>query len=183
MIIGITGKFCTGKDTAAHILEEKGFIHLSLSDILREELTNQGIPITRDRLHALGDKLRAEHGAGVLAQRAIVRMHHGKNYVVTSIRNPGEVETLRKQPPFILICVDAPLELRFKRLMERTDRKEDLSITTPQDLELSERKEMESDPTKLQLHTVAKLADIVVHNDKDLAHLRAQLERIITTNL
>ena len=38
MIIGITGSYASGKDTVASILQEKGFIHYSLSDILREEL-------------------------------------------------------------------------------------------------------------------------------------------------
>jgi len=38
MIIGITGNYCSGKDTAAEILKRMNFFHTSFSDILREEL-------------------------------------------------------------------------------------------------------------------------------------------------
>ena len=48
MIVGITGFFCAGKDTMAAMLQQKGFNHISLSDIIREELSSRSIPFSMD---------------------------------------------------------------------------------------------------------------------------------------
>jgi dephospho-CoA kinase len=58
MIIGITGPNASGKDTVADILEEKGFIHYSLSDILREELKKSNKEEIRKNLIKIGNELR-----------------------------------------------------------------------------------------------------------------------------
>jgi len=39
MIIGLTGKNASGKGEIARFLQERGFTFMSLSDVLRDELT------------------------------------------------------------------------------------------------------------------------------------------------
>ncbi len=45
MIIGVTGKMGAGKDTFAVYLGKKGFIHISLSDIIRQEAVARGLSL------------------------------------------------------------------------------------------------------------------------------------------
>jgi len=120
MIIGLTGKNAAGKGELADYLKSKGFVYFSLSDALREEATKQGLDHSRDVLIKLGTDLRKKLGNGILAERINEKIRQNKgNFVVDSIRNPGEIEELRKNDGFILIGVNADAEIRFERLMKR----------------------------------------------------------------
>ena len=59
MIIGLTGMPGSGSNFVGDFLvEEKGFIWLSYSDILREELQKEGKEITRKAMQDLGNEIR-----------------------------------------------------------------------------------------------------------------------------
>ena len=55
MIVGVTGFFAAGKDTVAEILQERGFRHVSLSDIIREEIRSRGEEVTIPHLTTVGN--------------------------------------------------------------------------------------------------------------------------------
>ena len=120
MIIGLTGKNAAGKGEIADHLKSKGFVYFSLSDALRDEATKQSLDHSRDTLIRLGTEMREKHGNDILAKRINEKIKQNKgNFVVDSIRNPGEVEDLRKNDSFILIGVHADAKMRFERLMKR----------------------------------------------------------------
>lgn len=122
MIIGLTGKNAAGKGELATHLKSKGFVYFSLSDALRDEATKQSLDHSRDTLIRLGTEMRKKFGNGILARRINEKINQLKdqnNFVVDSIRNPGEVERLRKNDGFILIGVHADAKIRFERLMKR----------------------------------------------------------------
>lgn len=119
MIIGLTGKNCSGKGTTAKYLEKKGFYYLSLSDIIREELEKKGVPITRKNLILEGNKLRKKFGAGILAKKIREKLEKNKNYVIDSIRAIEEVRELEKEQNFFLWVISAPQKTRFKRMKKR----------------------------------------------------------------
>lgn len=181
MIIGITGTYCAGKDTAAGILERKGFIHISISDILNQYCTAQGKEPTRENLTEMGNNLRKEYGAGILGKLALDGMQKGKNYVVTSIRNPAEVVELRKSLDFYLIKLDAPLDLRYARFIKRHDSVKDKNIKTKQEFIAREESEKSNDAKGLQLHKVFELADTTIKNDADEKNLEKQINSFINS--
>lgn len=119
LIIGLTGENCAGKGTAAEYLQKKGFYYLSLSDVIRESLADEGKEITREALIAKGNQMRSESGPGVLAKKTISRMQPGKNYVVDSIRNPEEAKSLLELPNFTLLYITASPKIRFERMKNR----------------------------------------------------------------
>ena len=116
MILGVTGLYASGKDTVAELLKEKGFFHYSLSDFIREEAKKRKVKDTRENLMKRGNELRQKHGYGILARWALQKMEWDKNYVVTSVRNPVEVEVLRTKTNFALINVCAPEKIRWQRM-------------------------------------------------------------------
>lgn len=60
-IIGISGTNGAGKDTLAALRHEReGAEHVSLSDILRRELTMLGVPLERENLMNLSRQWRDE---------------------------------------------------------------------------------------------------------------------------
>lgn len=181
MIIGITGTYCAGKDAAANILEKKGFIHISISDILNQYCVSQGKEATRENLTQMGNSLRKEYGAGILGKLALDGMQTGKNYVVTSIRNPSEVMELKKSKDFYLIRLDAPLNLRYERFIKRKDPIKDKNINTKREFIAREESEKSNDAKGLQLHKVFELADRTIINDKDEKNLETQLNDFINS--
>lgn len=167
MIIGVTGFFASGKDTCAAYLERKGYQHVSLSDIIRDELRERNMEITIPNLTKVGNELRREHGAGVLAERAIQRFEPSRDYVVTSIRHPDEVRTLqRNDRKFALIFTDAPMKQRFDRSQARGRSGDNRSF---EEFAAAEKRQMMGDdPDAQQLLACKELADVVLNNDSTL---------------
>ena len=126
MIIGLTGSLGAGKGVVSDFLKKKGFIYLSLSDELRQIAKEKKVELTRENLQNLGNQLRVECGLGFLARIACdkIKSQEYKKAIVDGIRNPAELEELKKMKDFFLISVDAPQRLRFERLVSR-DRESD----------------------------------------------------------
>jgi hypothetical protein len=117
MVLGLTGPNAAGKGEVADYLRARGFTVHSLSDVVREEARLRGLPPEREHLIRVGNLLRKQSGAGVLAERILPRL--GARMVVDSVRNPAEVTVLRRLPRFVLLGVDAPVEVRFERSLRR----------------------------------------------------------------
>jgi dCMP deaminase len=182
MIIGVTGFYAAGKDTVADYLKTQGFIHISLSDFIRQEILKRKQKITRERLIETGNELRQKFGNGALAHKAVLAFEQFKNHVVTSIRHPEEVNTLRQRKDFILIFVDAPIEVRFNRYRSRS-KADDKDSMTLDAFRQNEEREMHSDGSGQQLQRCKDMADIILRNDKDLTSLNAKLDKILAAYL
>lgn len=181
MILGVTGHLASGKDTVGEVLKEKGFHHISLSDFIREEAKKRRIKDTRENLINLGNELRKKHGPGILARLALQKIEWDKNYVVTSIRNPVEVEVLRTKTNFALISVNASQKMRWERMQSRkTTSKRGDELDTLDEFKRREQQEAEStDPDKQQINTVIKMSDMTVNNDGTLEELKRKVDALL----
>jgi dephospho-CoA kinase len=174
VVLGLTGPNAAGKGEVSAHLAGVGFSVHSLSDVIRDEAAARGLPPTREHLIRLGTELRREGGAGVLARLIVSRL--GDRDVVDSIRNPAEVEVLRGLPRFVLIGVSAPVELRFRRSLERA------RTGDPETIEQFRRREAQentADPDAQRLQATFRLADHVIENDGDLAALHRKVDGLI----
>jgi len=119
--IGLTGSLAAGKGVVSEFLKDRGFVYISLSDELREIAKEKKLEVTRKNLQDLGNILREEQGAGVLALKVVekIRTQNYEKAIIDGIRNPAEIVVLKKLKNFCLIAVDAPQDLRFKRMLER----------------------------------------------------------------
>jgi dephospho-CoA kinase len=173
-LIGLTGTNGSGKGEVATFFKKKGYECFSLSDLIREELIKRDEDVTRDNLIKTGNQLREKFGADILA-RLVMDKIKGKT-VIDSIRNPKEVECLRKQKNFILLSVDAPVELRYERAKKR-GRIE--SATNLREFIRKEEEEMTSHKNGQQLRNCMSLADITLINDGTLEDLYQKLEALL----
>lgn len=174
LILGLTGPNASGKGEIAEHLRASGFAVHSLSDIVREEAAARGLSPERENLIRIGNLLREEGGAGVLAERILPRL--GTRDVVDSIRNPVEVQVLRRLPHFTLLGVQASRALRFQRSRARA------RPGDPEDEEGFARREAQEntgDPRAQQLQATFEMADRVVVNEGDLAQLRLVLDQLL----
>jgi len=177
MIIGLTGLNGAGKGEVASFLKTRGFAYYSLSDEIREEILRRGRVITREELIEVGTELRTTFGPGVLAERVAERLGHDRNYVVDSIRNPAEVQVLRRLEGFTLLAVEAAQATRFERSRLRG---REAAAATQAQFAAEEARELESsNPARQQLLATIRLADFTVNNDGALADLERSLEALL----
>ena len=173
-IIGLTGTNGAGKGEAASFFMANGYAYFSLSDIIREELRKENREVTRDSMIRMGNDMRRKFLPDILARRAAEKIE-GKT-VIDSIRNPHEVNFLRNQGNFILLSIDAPVEIRFERVKMR-GREE--SAASLQEFMAKEAEEMGTEETGQQLLACMDLADHAIINDGTLEDLRNQLEEFL----
>ena len=156
-------------------LKKQGFVYHSLSDIIREECTRRQLPHERDNLIAIGNELRATFGPGVLGKLTAEKIEKlgEQKALAVSIRNPAEIEELRRMPGFFLIAVDAPIELRFERISGR-GRPED--AVTFEKFKEQENRERAGAQNEQQLNRVMVLADTQIPNSGTFAEFHQKID-------
>lgn len=188
IIIGVVGQIASGKGILVKYLTEKlGFTSFSLSSIVHAELEKNGkVKFTRQTLQDVGDDLRREYGDDVLAKRMLGQIQlncRGRFYVdpkivIEGIRNPGEIEFLKKNSNFILIGVKATRELRFKRVLSRGKKwdpknYEDFLKVDRRDLGVGQKKSGQ------QVGKCLAYCDYVLTNNKDVGDYEKKIKKII----
>ncbi len=173
-LIGLTGTNGAGKGECAAYLKSRGYSSFSLSDILREELEARGIGITRSSLIRVGNELRETFGSDILARRTAARIKGPA--VIDSIRNTREVEYFRTRPGFFLLALDAPIEIRYRRAVERGRDESALSLD---DFRKKEEQELRGGDRAQQLAACMALADRLIINDGPLEELHKKLEDLL----
>jgi len=180
IIIGITGTLGAGKGTVVdYLTQNKGFLHFSVREYLKKEMKKRGMPNNRDSMTHLANELRAQNSPSyVTDQLYIESLETGKNSIIESIRTPGEITSLKQKGTFYLIAVDADPSIRYERVKQRGSETDHISFDTFLN---NEAREMNSeDPNKQNLKKCIEMADFHIDNNRDLSHLEAQIEDIIT---
>ena len=170
-IIGIGGTNGSGKDTLAQILvNDYGFLFVSVSDILRDELKRRNLPIERENLRSLSAEWRRKYSSGHLIDQAvkIFESQHSsyKGLAISSLRNFGEADRVHELGGKVA-WVDADTHIRYQRIYSRQRSTEDQK-TFKQflDEEKAERHHS-SDEATLNWQGVKDRADIFITNDSN----------------
>ena len=179
IIIGITGTLGAGKGTIVdYLVQERGFLHFSVRGFITEEIERQGLPVNRDSMVLVANKLRADNSPSFiideLYKRALVS---GKNCIIESIRTPGEVESLRKKENFLLLAVDADSMLRYNRIVVRNSETDKISFDTF--VENEEREMQSNDPNKQNISRCIQQADHIFYNNSTVNELHNQIEAVL----
>ncbi len=129
----------------------------------------------------MGNELREKYGGHILAKLAIEYLPRDKEMIVIDgIRNPGEVEWLKKEfgSNFVLIAVDAPAEKRLKFLLERGEERDPKSEEEFQAMDARDRGADETQ-TGQQVDKCMAIADHKVINDGTVEELENKLREIM----
>lgn len=175
VIIGITGTNGAGKGTIVEYLVNKlGFVHYSVKDYLTEKVIEENLPINRESMILIGNKLRRKYGPSFVVEQLYAKaLKSRRNCIIESIRTSGEVEFLKKTGKFILLAVDAGSKTRYERVKSRNSEKDQISYEKFCE---SEDNEMHSsDPNKQNLSACIKIADYLINNDSTIENLNKQL--------
>lgn len=180
--IGIVGQISCGKgELKDYLIEKLGFTSFSLSTIVHEELHKMGIKeVSRKLLQDAGDELRKKYGDAVLARRAveIIQKLKKTKIAIEGIRNPGEIEFLKKIPNFVLIGVKAKRELRFKRLLKRNKKWDpktwsEFLTVDKRDFGIGQKKSGQ------QVGKCLNYCDYILTNNKDVNDFQRKVKKLL----
>ncbi len=176
LIIGITGTLGAGKGTIVdYLVQEKGFVHFSVRGFITEEIVRQGLPVNRDSMVTVANKLRAGNSPSYiidqLYEQALIT---GKNCIIESIRTPGEVQSLVEKGNFVLFAVDADPMLRYDRIVMRNSETDRISFATF--IENEEREMQSDDPNKQNIGKCIEKADCIFYNNSSVKDLHKRVE-------
>lgn len=175
MIIGLTGLMGSGKGEAVNVFKRFGFRHVTLSSLIREEAGRRGAPETRDELVKIGNELRREGGAGILARLALKKvLDGGGDWVIDGIRNPAEIEELRKNSGTKIIGLKVNEKLIIKRILGRSRAGD--AVTAKDILKKLQREKGVGEPKEgQQVGKCLKMADKIIKNEGSLKKLEQRL--------
>lgn len=165
MFVGICGGICSGKRTVAqYLVEHHGF--------------------TRIYLDPTATTTTPETFLSVDALVEFVTTRWQQRWVTTDIHNEAVLDILVRRPFFILISVDAPVSMRWKRFQQRLHARE--SSATLEDLTLEDfllrSDEHLYDASYGLLPLISRATVRLLNTSSDLAHLYATLGKLDLTN-
>ena len=191
----LTGGIASGKSTVAALLEARGARVIDADEVAREVVAigSPGLAQLRDRF---GDTILAPDGSldrehlGALifgdddARAALNAIMHPLIFV-RSLERMQEALASNQRPIFYdaallvengawrsfdgLVVVAAPPSLQQTRLMARN--------------QLSDAQAQQRIDAQYPLEKKIEVADFVIHNDSDLAHLEADVDRVLNAIL
>lgn len=178
--IGLTGLMASGKGEVVKILQLKGFKYISLSDIVRKEAQKIDKNASRKTLQNVGNQLREKNGSGVLGKlvREEILSNSILKWAIDGIRNPAEIDELRKLTNFFLVGINSNMNLLIERMVKR-QRSTDLAAAEELKSRLN-REWGEGEPDGGQLvGRCLKMADYLIKNDGSLEDLRGKTNNIL----
>jgi len=182
MIIGIAGTHGAGKGTVVdYLVTQKGFIHLSARELIKEEVVHRGLEPTRPNLSATVIDMRNTISPLWVVETLLNRAEAGGgNVVIESIYTLAEVEYLRSHGALIF-AVDADLTARYERISKRASETD--HITFEQFKTQQERELASTDPNAQNVAAVMQVADFLIINDGTEAELFVQIEAALAGKL
>jgi dephospho-CoA kinase len=129
VIICLTGMPGAGKSTVANSLREKGFLVITMGDMIREEALRQELALDDANLGRLMIKLRNDIGPGAVAELVVKKIstlvaatsspEHPIVLILDGVRSMAEVDVLKRISYLKILAIHASADIRFAHIKER----------------------------------------------------------------
>lgn len=176
LIIGLVGPMVTGKGTVADYLKEKyNATVYGFSSPLRDIIKRLRLPLLRENLANLSNCLRTQFGNDLISCTIMADIADDPSnlIVLDGIRRLSDIENASKLPGFVLIKVDAKEQIRYERLLKRSQNADD-QIKTLEAFQADEQAEADR-----EIPLVMAKATLAIDNNGDFDSLYAQVDALI----
>lgn len=176
IIIGTTGQIASGKDAlAAYVVKKYNAKQLKTSTVLRDVLKRIYENINRENLQKLSLILRQSFGEDILAKIAYNDIQNSTEdvIIIDGIRRLQDIEML-KPLGFKLIFIETAPEIRYERLIQRSENVDDRNKTY---------EEFQKDAlgeTEIYIAGFKDMADYIIDNNGNFEDLYKQFDDIIS---
>ncbi len=123
-VIGTVGLAGSGKGEAATVARELGIPVVTMGDVVRQETADRGLDPGSDH-GQVAQALRDENGPAAIAERSLPmiedRLEDHDAVLVDGLRSGREVDRFQDRfgKDFTLVSIEAPFDLRRKRIEDR----------------------------------------------------------------
>ena len=127
-IIAVVGLAGSGKTEATARFLERGFFRVGFNEPLYEEVARLGLEHTQEHERMVRERLRKEHGMGVMADRSLPKVDQalaqGKNVVAESLYSWAEYKIMKERfgDLFRALAIYGSSQIRYERLGSRPTR-------------------------------------------------------------
>ncbi|KAK1255318.1 hypothetical protein MKX08_009313 [Trichoderma sp. CBMAI-0020] len=125
MFVGICGSICSGKQTVAqYLVEHHGFNQIHLDPVSGSEeapASTEGVVATATSNGASSRSQKQEFFSTAEELLDYVTRRWRSRFVTTDIPTEQVLDVFIRRPFFLLISIDAPLTLRYRRFQQRSD--------------------------------------------------------------
>lgn len=173
-IVAFVGLPGVGKSSAVDYLTEKGYPKVYFGGVILEAVKDAGLDDTPENEKIIREKLRAEEGKDVVANRIVKQINDliaaGQHRIIADgLYSWTEYKILKHEFPgeLTVVAIVAPKHLRHTRLAKRPIR----PLTTEQ----ADQRDW-SEIENLEKGGPIAIADHTIINNKGLDHLYAQLD-------
>lgn len=167
-VIGLSGPIASGKTTAGHFLQSRGFSYGRFSQVLQQMLAAEGKEPTRQALQELGEMVNKFPGQRWLGRQLFHSLKDQKNIVIDGLRHPEDhaflVETFG--PGFTHIHIESPIKIRRERYAKDKTKLEEFDRAV-------------SHPVEANVDALSKLAHGLIRNNKDLSAFEKKIMEIL----
>jgi predicted nuclease with RNAse H fold/uncharacterized protein YprB with RNaseH-like and TPR domain/dephospho-CoA kinase len=164
MVIGISGRICAGKTTAARILEQHGFGYTRFSLVIDEEISARGEVPDRATRQRVGTEIHQSKGQRWLCEKVLERVADRSLIVVDGLRFPEDhaffVERFGSK--FVHIHIKASDELRAVRYRQNEQDGVPFDAADRQ-------------PVEGKIDELSRLAGVILPNESSIADLATNL--------
>jgi predicted nuclease with RNAse H fold/dephospho-CoA kinase len=170
LVIGISGRICAGKTTAAHLLERLGFAYTRFSLVIDEEILGRGELPSRESRQRIGLEINRTKGQRWLCERVLSRVREQALIVVDGLRFRQDHAFLTERfgTRFLHLHVTAGTDLRRERYGREY----------PGD---SSFEQSDCDPVEMEVDDLAPLAAATIDNSSTLGDLERAIVKIVET--
>lgn len=174
-MVCVTGMPGCGKEEVLAVGKDLGFSIVRMGDVVREEATRRGLPITDAAVGGMAHAERQTHGLGIWAERTVPRIQ-GDRVLVDGLRGRAELDVFRKAfgADLSVVAVHASPKTRYERMLRRQRKDDAATIDAFRARDLRE--------LSWGLGDVIATADVMLVNEGTLDELRRQaraaLERL-----
>ncbi|CZR60766.1 probable dCMP deaminase [Phialocephala subalpina] len=194
MLIGLCGGICAGKRTVANYLaEHHGFTHLYLRQATPDADALKALTInghtkqySETSFEDVQSQAKEKSGQTVFSAADdlldFVTKRWRERWVTTDIHTESILDKLLRRPFFILVSVDAPVSVRWKRYQERLQRTQSSSESLSLEKFLLKSDEHLYSPDSGLLPLISRATVRLINTSSNLAHLYATLGKLDLTN-